>query len=162
MNAASWEILLVIPAIIIFLLIIFTPYFVYQNLTFSIRSKFLNIFTKFILSLLISMLFTFALTYYSAEFSDNFLLQKFGFNENGMNEFEYYRNVRSENFAKLKEISNSQMGIGWPLKAVFACVFFTLPTNAIIIILILKIRRKKALPVDKWVWSFHWRFYLLI
>lgn len=100
------------------------------------------------------MVFTFALTYYSAEFSANFLLQKFGFNENGMNEFEYYRNVRSENFAKLKEIRNSQMGIGWPLKAVFACVFFTLPTNAIIIILILKIRRKKVLPVDKRVESF--------
>ncbi|QBO58789.1 hypothetical protein NBC122_01981 [Chryseobacterium salivictor] len=144
MNVTSWEILLGIPAIIIFLLIILSPIFVYQILTFSIRNKSLNILTTFIISLVVSIIFTIAVTYYSTEFSNNFLLQKFGFNENGMNEYEYYRNVSSENLAKIKEIRNSQMGIGWPLKAMFACVFFTLPMNAIMsIILALKNRRKK-------------------
>jgi hypothetical protein len=94
--------------------------------------------------LIICFIIKIAVTYYSAEFSNHFLLKKFGFNENGMNEFEYYRNGSSENLAKLKDIRKSQMGIGWPLKAMFACVFFTLPTIAIVIIILaLKNRREK-------------------
>ena len=144
MNITSWEILLGIPAIIIFFLIILSPIFVFQKLTFVIHNKFLNILSTFIISLVLSIILTIAVTYYSTEFSSNFLLQKFGFYENGMNEFENYKNVNLENLAKIKEIRKSQMGIGWPLKAMFACVFFTLPTNAIMsIILTLKDRRKK-------------------
>ena len=146
MNVKYWELLLGIPTLIIILLIIFTPIFVYQTLTFSIRNKFVNILTTFIFSLLISIVFTFVVTYYSAEFSINLLLQKFGYNENGMNDVEYFRNVSSENVAKLKEIRNLQMGIGWPLRAMFACVFYTLPMNAIVSV-ILGLKKKKALPV---------------
>jgi len=44
------------------------------------------------------VILTFAFTYWSIELSKNILLKNFGYNENGMDEFEYYQNVKPEFF----------------------------------------------------------------
>ncbi|TXF76035.1 hypothetical protein FUA25_09045 [Chryseobacterium sp.] len=46
-----------------------------------------------------------------------------------MNEFEYFEHVPPHLLQKAKEIRESQMGIGWPLKAIFSFVFFIFPYN---------------------------------
>ena len=55
--------------------------------------------------------------------SDLMLLEHYGYNIDGMNEAEFYGNVIPENMDKVKSIQRSIMGIGWPLKAIFAFVF---------------------------------------
>lgn len=55
--------------------------------------------------------------------SDLMLLEHYGYDIDGMNEAEFYGNVIPENIDKVKSIQRSIMGIGWPLKAIFAFVF---------------------------------------
>ena len=55
--------------------------------------------------------------------SDLMLLEHYGYDIDGMNETEFYGNVIPENMDKVKSIQRSIMGIGWPLKAIFAFVF---------------------------------------
>jgi amino acid transporter len=55
--------------------------------------------------------------------SDIMLLEHYGYDIDGMNETEFYGNVIPENMDKVKSIQRSIMGIGWPLKAIFAFVF---------------------------------------
>ncbi len=55
--------------------------------------------------------------------SDLMLLEHYGYDIDGMNEAEFYGNVIPENMDKVKSIQRSIMGIGWPLKAIFAFVF---------------------------------------
>lgn len=135
------EFLLWIPSIILILTIILLPFFVVRTLTVSINNKFTRLISTFSLTLIASFVLTFLLVYYSVEFSNDLIVTKYGFNFNGMNEEEYYKNVSSENLIRLKAIRNSQMGIGWPLKALFAFVLFTLPINLIVSI-VYGIKRK--------------------
>ena len=51
------------------------------------------------------------------------LLEHYGYDIDGMNETEFYGNVIPENMDKVKSIQRSILGIGWPLKAIFAFVF---------------------------------------
>jgi len=55
--------------------------------------------------------------------SDLMLLEHYGYDIDGMNEAEFYGNVIPENMDKVKSIQRSILGIGWPLKAIFAFVF---------------------------------------
>lgn len=76
--------------------------------------------------------------------SDDLLLSFYGYNFDGMNETEYYQNVKPEYLQKAKEIVNSNGGIDWPLRVMFSYVYY-LPYIFIVhlIILIINKRTKK-------------------
>lgn len=56
--------------------------------------------------------------------SDLILLEYYGYNMDGMNEFERYRNVLMENTEQVKNLETSIMGVGWQVKAIFAYISF--------------------------------------
>ncbi|QCX54380.1 hypothetical protein [Elizabethkingia sp. JS20170427COW] len=137
MEINSWKFLLDIPILFFLILLIIIPIFIFKKLTFSIENKLAQITLTFALASLFSIFLTFIFTYYVEELSKNFILNKFGYNANGMNDSEYFQNVKPENVSELKEIRDSQMGIGWPLKAIFATAFFTLPINLVTTLIII-------------------------
>lgn len=52
--------------------------------------------------------------------SDIILLSHYGYNFDAMTDLDRYKNVTIENLEKVKFIEVSVMGLGWPLKAIFA------------------------------------------
>ena len=84
-----------------------------------IRYKFLTYLT---IGLFLNAIIVFVFAWWSYT-SDIILLEHYGYDIDGMNETEFYGNVIPENMDKVKSIQNSIMGIGWPLKAIFAFVF---------------------------------------
>jgi hypothetical protein len=57
--------------------------------------------------------------------SDHILLEYYGYNIDGMNEREFYQNVLPENLERVKSIEISIMGLGWPVKAIFAIIILS-------------------------------------
>lgn len=57
-------------------------------------------------------------------FSKQILLSSYGYNFNGMDEEEYYKNVATENLGSVKKVRESMMGIGWPLKVMFSYIYY--------------------------------------
>ena len=58
-----------------------------------------------------------------ADASATFLLGHYGFDFEGMNDLENYRNVSPQNLQLVQELERGRGGIGWPLKAIFACAY---------------------------------------
>jgi hypothetical protein len=58
--------------------------------------------------------------------SDMILLNRYGYNYDGLNDNERFRNVLEENINKVKGLETDIMGIGWPLKAIFGFII-TIP-----------------------------------
>jgi amino acid transporter len=87
--------------------------------TTKIRYKFLTYLT---IGLFLNAVIVLVFAWWSYT-SDLMLLEHYGYNIDGMNEAEFYGNVIPENMDKVKSIQRSIMGIGWPLKAIFAFVF---------------------------------------
>lgn len=54
---------------------------------------------------------------------DLILMENLGYNFEGMDENEIFQNVSKNNLEKVKLLESRIMGIGWPLKAIFAYVF---------------------------------------
>ncbi len=142
MEINSWKFLLDIPVLFFLILLVIMPIFIFKKLTFSVENKLAKITLTTVLTFLFTIVLTFAFTYYVEELSKNFILNKFGYNAYGMSDSEYFHNVKPENLTELKEIRDSKMGIGWPLKAIFATVFFALPMN-LLITLIITVRKSK-------------------
>ena len=69
--------------------------------------------------------FLLVLMAYWPYFYTDFRLELMGFNFDGMSEAERVRNVLPELREEAKELYWSNMGIGWPLKAIFGIVLFT-------------------------------------
>jgi hypothetical protein len=84
-----------------------------------IRYKFLTYLT---IGLFLNAVIVFVFAWWNYT-SDIILIEHYGYNIDGMNEAEFYGNVIPENMDKVKSIQRSIMGIGWPLKAIFAFVF---------------------------------------
>jgi hypothetical protein len=87
--------------------------------TTKIRYKFLTYLT---IGLFLNAVIVLVFAWWSYT-SDLMLLEHYGYDIDGMNEAEFYGNVIPENMDKVKSIQRSIMGIGWPLKAIFAFVF---------------------------------------
>lgn len=85
----------------------------------KIRYKFIAYLT---IGLILNAIIVFVFSWWSYT-SDLILLEHYGYDIDGMNETEFYGNVIPENMDKVKSIQRSIMGIGWPLKAIFAFVF---------------------------------------
>lgn len=117
------EFLTSIFSIIILLVLFMSPILVLNFL----NKRNLNF--KFLVYLILGVISTMALTCVFAWWVDtsNFmLLAHYGYNIDGMGEGETYGNVLPENMERVRSLRRSVMGIGWPLKAVFAFVTFSL------------------------------------
>lgn len=84
----------------------------------------------FIVGLLVQGVLVFIFAWWSYE-SDLILLNHYGYNIDGMNQAEFYGNILPENIEQVKNIETSILGIGWPLKAIFA--FMTIIPYLIIV-----------------------------
>lgn len=146
MNPNILEILLYFPTLLLIIFILVVPFFIHNKTKAVIHNKIAKILFSVTICIIFSGILTFIFTYWSIELSNNILLKNLGYNESGMDEFEYYQNVKPEYLKKAKEIRESQMGIGWPLKAAFNFVFLILPYE-IIMSIILAIRNKKGLQI---------------
>ena len=146
MNSNILEIFLYFPTLLSIIFILILPFYINNRTKFIIYNKLAKILFSITICLILSGILTFILTYWSIELSNNILLKNLGYNERGMDEFEYYKNVKPEYLKKAKEIRESQMGIGWPLKAAFGFVFLILPYE-IIMSIVLGIRNKKGLQI---------------
>ena len=58
------------------------------------------------------------------DISNSILLKHYGYNVLGMNTTELYKNVMPADLERVRNIENSVMGIGWPLKAIFGFIIF--------------------------------------
>lgn len=116
------EFLIDLITLLFFVLIVSIPFinnvFISKYLDFSISNFILILIINFILSSILTLFFT----YWSSELSQTILLNFYGFNENGEGEIECFKNVASENITRVKEIYESRMGIGWPLKVFFGLI----------------------------------------
>ena len=131
MDIKILEILLQVPILIFYIIIFLIPYIFYKNLNYNTLNSFIKITFTFSSSLIISFLITIFIAYYSNELYKNIILDFYGYNFEGMSDYEYYQNVNKENLTDLKRIRESQMGIGWPLKAFFTFVVISLPVNLV-------------------------------
>lgn len=57
--------------------------------------------------------------------SDKLLLAHYGYNFDGMNEEEFFGNVKPENMERVKSLETSMMGVGWPVKAIVSFVYYS-------------------------------------
>ena len=94
----------------------------------SRNTKFVKIkFPFYVLLICASLSILFA---FWKDYSSEILLRSYNayeLNPDSGTEQVEYKNVRSENIQRIKELENTVMGIGWPLKAIFLFVFSILP-----------------------------------
>ena len=114
------EKLITLVSFSLFVGILLCPILLFRKIkTTKIRYKLLTYLT---IGLFLNAVIVFVFAWWSYT-SDLMLLEHYGYNIDGMNEAEFYGNVIPENMDKVKSIQRSIMGIGWPLKAIFAFVF---------------------------------------
>jgi amino acid transporter len=114
------EKLITLVSFSLFVGILLCPILLFRKIkTTKIRYKLLTYLT---IGLFLNAVIVFVFAWWSYT-SDLMLLEHYGYDIDGMNETEFYGNVIPENMDKVKSIQNSIMGIGWPLKAIFAFVF---------------------------------------
>ncbi len=99
-------------------------------------TSFLNILIIGCISILITIFFA-----WWSYHSDLYLLKYYVYNFDGLGYNEIYGRVASKNIHIVKELETSIMGIGWPLKAIFASVFY-LPYVFLFIIIIKRLNKK--------------------
>lgn len=87
----------------------------------NIKYKFISYLS---IGIVLTVIVVFAFAWWS-DTSDLLLLKYYGYNINGMNEKEFYGKVLPENMEKVKSLETSIMGIGWPLKAIMAFMFYS-------------------------------------
>ncbi len=108
------EIIFKIISLVLLGVLVLCPIFILKRLSKrKIKYKFISYLTIGIISTAFITL-TFAWWAYT---SDGLLLAHYGYNNNGMNEHEFYGKVSPENMERVKNLETSIMGIGWPLKA---------------------------------------------
>lgn len=100
---------------------------------------------KFIAYLTIGIIITATITLtfaWWADTSNQILLSQYGYNFDAMNDTERFAMVTPENMKRVKSIEISMMGIGWPLKAFMAYVFYS-PYLLIAYLIVYLVKRNK-------------------
>lgn len=128
-----------ILGIIIFLI---SPYILYRFLIWKLKNfKFFN-FLFLVLNFCLLALGIIVFVYWNAELVPQLLLNHFGFEYNDDSGASFEK-VLPENRQRIEQIYASLFGIGWPLKAIFGCVFFALPYSFISSIIVYFINKKQ-------------------
>lgn len=117
------ETLTIIISVIIFIVLFLAPIFL-----FLIIKKWTPLKFEFMSYLFLGMIIkagTILIFAWWGQFSDQLLLSKYGYNFDAMNESERFREVASENMARVKQLEIGYLGIGWPVKAIMTFVFYS-------------------------------------
>ncbi|TPG36344.1 hypothetical protein [Flavobacterium pectinovorum] len=83
------------------------------------KRKVKNAFIPYFISSLIITFFLVLVIAWWSHFSNKLLLSHYGYNFEGMDDIERFKNVAHENLEKVKTLRISVMGIGWPVKVLF-------------------------------------------
>lgn len=115
------EILFTVFNFLLLILLIISPFFIIQVIKkFNLRYKFI---TYFLFGLIIAALQILFFSWWNYA-SDLILLRYYGYNLDGMNEMEYYKDVLPSNKENVKSIVIGVNGIGWTLKCILAYIFY--------------------------------------
>jgi hypothetical protein len=94
----------------------------------EVKTKY--IYLKFLCCVLIICFFLSVLCAFWKDYSSEILLRSYNAYElnldSGTEQVEY-KNVKAENLERVKQLEQTIMGIGWPLRAIFIFVFSILP-----------------------------------
>jgi hypothetical protein len=136
------EILTTILSIILLGGLIISPFLILHRL------KGRNVKYKFIVYLTIGILITATITLIFAwwtDISNEILLSHYGYDFEAMNNIERFSNVTEENMKRVKNLEISIMGIGWPLKAFMAYLFYFpyLLLGYLVVYIVKRIKKKK-------------------
>lgn len=91
-------------------------------------TKWYKLHYPFVVYLISGLLFTTAilLTFaWWADFSNKLLLDHYGYDFDALNETERFQNVESTRIERVKQLELAHFGMGWPLKALIASIFYT-------------------------------------
>lgn len=118
------QIFITITSLVLALLILFIPLYVFYKTDKGKKSsKFLRYFTITIgVTFIVSTLFG-----WWADASNDLLLWNYGFNFDGLNDIEQYKNISPSDLEEVKKINRRRFGIGWPLKVIMSYVTIILP-----------------------------------
>ena len=100
---------------------------------------------SFILYIILGIAVTFILVVimgWWSDFSNELLLSHYGYDFDAMNATDRFKNVASEHLAEVKRLQTNRLGIGWPLKAMLAYLFFS-PILLLLYVTAYFVRRKK-------------------
>lgn len=122
--------------------LISSPFLILQKLLKQ-KNKYLFV-SYLIIGIIISIILIVISAWWGYE-SNKILLTHYGYNFEGMNEIEDYKQVSVKNLVRVKSLETSMMGIGWPLKAIFLFIFYLpyLFITYFLFLLIEKITKKK-------------------
>lgn len=123
--------------ILLVLLIGFPIYWFIVLIKNEVKLNFIKYFSINVIVLAIVILF---FAWWDSK-SNYLLLEYYGYNFDGMNHNEYYKNVLPENKVEVDKLIRSNSGIGWSLKAFFG--YFTLITYSLLVYPILKFFYKR-------------------
>lgn len=101
---------------------------------------------SFLIYLFVGLIITVSITWTFAwwvDYSNQLLMNHYGYDFNAMNNKERFENVELENFEKVKQLEIKYCGIGWPLKAVITFFFYSPYLLVVYLVgqLILRIKR---------------------
>ena len=126
----------------IFISILYTPFLLFRVIYFSqkIESKFT---TYFILAIIITFTLCMTWGWWESDFTYYYFLNHYGYDFNTECEEDAFNNVLQENKQFVKDLINSEMGIGWPLRVVLSYAFFPPFLLLFYIIKAVRVERKK-------------------
>ena len=83
-----------------------------------------NFLTYLIIGLILTAGITLAFAWWT-DYSDQLLMNHYGYDFDAMNETDRFENVEPENLETVKKLEIGYFGIGWPLKAIMTFVFYS-------------------------------------
>ncbi|QAR30855.1 hypothetical protein EQP59_05665 [Ornithobacterium rhinotracheale] len=131
MSVEIYRWFLKIPILISVLFFFVFPYFLNKGIKLSTPNRFIRFMILVFSCLLVFAFVTWLMTYWMEELSKDLLLVKMGVNTDSFIHEEMFEQVPPKYLAQAKEIHESQMGIGWPLKAMFTYIFLVLPSSVV-------------------------------
>jgi hypothetical protein len=117
------ELLTTIVSFSLLLGLILVPIFLFVGMKKWYRPKF-GFLAYLISGLIITAGIIWAFAWW-AHYSDELLMNHFGYDFDPMNDIDRFENVDSENLEKVKQLEIGYFGIGWSLKAIMMFVFYS-------------------------------------
>lgn len=105
---------------LVFIGLIVCPFFL-KNRIEKLQTK--NNFLIYLVTIIFASFLMTTVFAWWVNYSDTLLLNYYGYNFDGMNEKEFYRNVAAKDLKRVKELEASISGIGWPAKVMLLSPF---------------------------------------
>ena len=129
------EVLFTIISTALLIGLISTPILLFYGVKKWSLPKF-NFLTYLILGVIITAEITLVFAWW-ADYSDQLLMSHYGYYFDAINDIERFEKIQDDNLEKVKQLEIGYFGIGWPLKAIMAYIFYS--TYLLIVYLIGKL-----------------------